>query len=131
MQPVLIVEDNKDLQKIYKMALETAGVSVIVKKNGLEAISDLKKINPSLILLDILMPDIDGVTFLKMINEQNATKYPVIVLSNLSSKKTIDDCMELGCIDYIIKADTSVAMVVNRIRDFLKQKMEEEKEPKQ
>lgn len=125
MQPVLIIEDNKDLQKIYKTALESSGVNVVVKKNGLEAISELKKIDPSLILLDILMPDIDGITFLKMITESNASKYPVIVFSNLSSKKTIDECMSLGCVDYIIKADTSVAMVVNRVREFLGEKLKE------
>lgn len=125
MQPVLIIEDNKDLQKIYRTALENSGVSVVVKKNGLEAISELKKINPSLILLDILMPDIDGITFLKMITETNSAKYPVIVFSNLSSKKVIDECMALGCVDYIIKADTSVAMVVNRVRDFLSTKLKE------
>ena len=125
MQPVLIIEDNKDLQNIYKTALETSGVSVIVKKNGLEAIAELKNIKPSLILLDILMPDIDGITFLKMISEGNTVKYPVIVFSNLSSKKVIDECMALGCVDYIIKADTSVSLAVNKVREFLKKKLDE------
>lgn len=127
MQPVLIVEDNQDLQNIYKVAFENAGVPIVIKESGLEAMAEIKKINPSLILLDLLMPDIDGIKFMKMISANNQSTYPTIICSNLSSKETIDECKALGCIEYIIKADVDIGEIVNKVRAFLEKKMAEEK----
>lgn len=128
MQPVLIVEDNQDLQNIYKVAFENSGIPVVIKESGLEAMAEIKKINPSLILLDLLMPDIDGIKFMKMISANNQAAYPTIICSNLSSKETIDECKSLGCIDYIIKADVDIGEIVNKVRAFLEKQMAEKKE---
>lgn len=125
MQPVLIVEDNVDLQNIYKMAFENVGIPIVIKDNGLEAIAEVKKINPSLILLDLLMPDIDGIKFMRMINQDNVIKYPTIVCTNLTSKETKDECMTLGCLDYIVKSSTDTRDIVHKVAaalDTLKNK---------
>lgn len=119
MKPVLIVEDNKDLQDIYKIAFENAKIPVVIKGNGLEAIADIKEIDPSLILLDLLMPEISGFEFMKLVNEKTSMKIPTIVCSNLSDKASLDKCNELGCLDFIVKANVDISEIVKRVQKFL------------
>ena len=65
MKNVLIVEDNIDLQNIYKIAFGAANIPVVIKSNGLEAIAEITEIDPAIILLDLLMPDLDGFKFME------------------------------------------------------------------
>ncbi len=118
MQPVLIVEDNTDLQDIYKIAFNNASIPIEIRSNGLDALAEVKKMKPSLILLDILMPDINGIKFLELVNNTNVMNVPVIVCSNLSDKETMDKCKELGVIDYIVKADVDISDIVKRVKQF-------------
>ena len=120
MQPVLIIDDNKDIQEIYTLAFQDANIPSIAIEGGLEALAKVKKINPSIILLDLLMPgDISGIQFMKMLSEKSKLLYPVIACTNLSSKETMDECMALGCLDYIIKANTDVSTIVAKVQKFL------------
>lgn len=118
-KPVLIVEDNKDLQEIYKVSFGNAKIPIVIKSTGLEAISELKEINPSLILLDLLMPDIDGFKFMEIMNKETSVRIPVIVCSNLSDKTSVARCNELGCLDYIVKANVDISDIINKVKKFL------------
>ena len=121
MKPVLIVEDNKDLQNIYKIAFDSAHITTVIKGSGLEALAEIAEINPSLVLLDLLMPDIGGFKFMELMNEKTSLKIPVIVCSNLSDKDSLARCNELGCLDYIIKADVDISDIVKKVKDFLEE----------
>lgn len=121
-KPVLIVEDNKDLQDIYKIAFDSANIPCVIKNNGLEAIAEITEIDPSIILLDLLMPDIDGFKFMELMKEKTSLNIPIIVCSNLSDEKSRQKCKEYGCYDYLIKADTDISDLVKKIKEFLNKK---------
>jgi DNA-binding NarL/FixJ family response regulator len=108
MNKILIVEDEKALRDAYVFLFKTQPYQVIEAANGKEALSLLAEERPDVILLDILMPVMSGLEFLEA---ANISKYypdtKVLVLSNLSDEKTIDQIMELGASQYILKASAS------------------------
>ncbi len=118
MKNVLIVEDNIDLQNIYKIAFGAANIPVVIKSNGLEAIAEITEIDPAIILLDLLMPDLDGFKFMELMKEKTSLNIPVIVCSNLSDEKSRQKCSEYGCYDYLIKADVDISDIVKKVQKF-------------
>jgi len=102
---ILIVEDEQSLSDAYQLILESQGYKVLVNGDGEEALTSLESFQPNLILLDLRMPKIDGIEFLKRSNIKAG--YPgvkVIVFSNLDTQKDIDAAYDLGADRYILKA---------------------------
>lgn len=98
---VLIIDDDPDTVELIKRILRLSDFDVASARNGIDAVSIVEMIQPDVILLDLMMPDIDGRTTLKNIRE--ITQSPVIVVSALNSKDNIVDLLNLGSDDYITK----------------------------
>lgn len=116
MSNVLVVEDNKTLSHAYKLILQKEGFNVRVAYNGQEGL-DLAKISePSLILLDILMPIMDGTSFLKKFKPAEHPDTKIIILSNLNEDGEVKKALELGAHQYILKASTSPQQLIEHVK---------------
>ena len=112
---IMIIEDNKDLQDIYKYSFEKYGYDVVVEGNGLEGITSVVEQLPDVILLDLMMPGMDGFGFLKKIQETGGLSIPVIVCSNISDVDTINRALKDGAADVILKVDYSGKQLVDKV----------------
>lgn len=118
---VLIVDDDSFLAGIYATKLDIEGFDVVSAKDGEEGLKALEKGLPDLILLDVLMPKLDGFETLKRIKQiPGAKDIPVIMLTNLGQKEDIEKGLEQGAIDYLIKAHFVPAEAVDKIKKVLK-----------
>ncbi len=120
---VLIAEDEETLLDMYTIKLEKEGFEVFGAHDGEEAVKLAKESNPDIILLDIIMPKIDGFSALEeMRKEKSLDKVPIIMLTNLGQKEDIDKGKEFGANDYLVKANTTPAEVVEKINEVLSRK---------
>lgn len=110
---VLLVEDDFALSDAFSMILTFAGHEVHTAPNGKEALTYLKNATPDIILLDLLMPVMDGREFLDEFD--NSHNVPIVVLSNLDSRTQIEDLTQKGAVGYVLKSsitpDTLTALV--------------------
>lgn len=119
---ILIVEDDVFLRGMYAVKLEKENFQVMTAGDGEEAIFQIEKQKPSLILLDILLPKKDGFTVLQEIkNSEEFRKIPVILLTNLGEKEDVDHGLSLGADDYLIKAHFMPTEVISKIKKVLKE----------
>jgi two-component system chemotaxis response regulator CheY len=117
MNTILIVEDELPLRKILKDELIAAGFNVLEAKDGVEGLDVALKNHPDLILVDILMPKMDGITMLKQLREDPlGKKIQVMILSNLSDPASISAALDNQAFDYIVKADWELDEVVKKIK---------------
>lgn len=116
-QRILIVDDEKGLVRMMRMNLEHDGFEVVEANNGAQAMDRLRAVIPDLILLDVMMPDLDGFTVLKMIREVGST--PVIMLTAKGEEADKVRGLELGADDYVTKP-FSPRELTSRIRAVLR-----------
>lgn len=117
---VLIVEDEVSLNEAYQLVLQKAGYDVRVAYDGEEALEITKTIEPAVILLDLRMPRVDGIEFLKqykLISEH--AKVKVIIFSNYDMQKEIDEAYKLGARRYVLKAWASPKELQKLVKDTL------------
>lgn len=123
---LLIVEDEEDLRNIYTIRFQNAGFEVTGLENGLLAIDQIPTIKPHVILLDLNMPEVDGITMLKLIHKNysdpNLTNIPVIVSSNYTAQQDIDAAMAAGASMYLKKIEYTGEDLVAKVKDFMVQK---------
>lgn len=120
MSKVLLIEDEPLTIKIYRTHLQSEGHEVLIADNGEEGLKLAVGEQPDLIVLDIMMPKIDGFSLLKEIKTNPKTqKIPVLIYSNLSSPQDITKAKELGATDYLIKAKVTPTQVVKKIKESL------------
>lgn len=101
---VLVIDDEKNILNSVSMYLEGHGYSVETSDNGLDGIKMAKDNQPSIILLDLVLPDIDGYMVCKTLNEAiNIKKIPIIIMSAKCQKEDIEKATDMGASDYIIK----------------------------
>jgi DNA-binding response OmpR family regulator len=118
---VLIIEDDSYISDMYKIKLESENFEVVIANDGIVGIKILEKQKPDIILLDIVMPKVDGFSVLKTIKKNSELKeIPVILLTNLSQKESVERGFELGADGYIIKAHFTPSEVIGKIKDILK-----------
>lgn len=116
---VLVVEDEHPLAKALELKLSHQGFDVLCAPNGEEGLKLLEKSSFDVILLDLIMPLIDGFKVLEILKEKKI-KTPVIVLSNLSQNDDEQRARKLGAIDFFIKSNTPIADIVARVTHQLK-----------
>lgn len=122
MKKILLVEDEPFLQGMYQTKLKLENFDVMAASDGEEALKVFKDNNFDLILLDIMMPKLNGFEVLKAIRKDaNSTKaaVPVIMLTNLGQKSDIEQGLLLGANDYIVKANFTPAEVVEKINKLI------------
>lgn len=121
MTPILLVEDDPFLIDVYTTKLEERGFKVEVAKDGEECFKKIEDIKPSLILLDIVLPTIDGWQILrKLKNEKKLDSLKIVILSNLGQKEEVEKGLDLGADKYLIKAHHTPTEVVQVIEKVLK-----------
>jgi two-component system, OmpR family, alkaline phosphatase synthesis response regulator PhoP len=116
---VLVAEDDTLLQTILVKNLKDASFDVHAVGDGFEAEVEVKSWKPDIVLLDLLMPTVDGFTVLKNIRANNETqKTHVIILSNLSADETIAVVKKLGVNEYFIKSHVMPQDIVAKLKEF-------------
>src|SRR5512135_1207549 len=114
---VLLVEDSKAVQQIYRNKLTLEHFQVITADNGMEAIKVLSSERPDIILLDLMMPVMDGYKVLQVIKtDPKRSGIPVLVFSAKGQPEEVEKALNLGAAGYIIKATTKINEVVDKIR---------------
>lgn len=123
MKTILVVEDEEILREAYKKILGQEGFDVLCAADGLEALSRLKERSPDLILLDMLMPHMDGLTFLEQANlQQDHPDTKVVAFSNLSSQEGLASMMRKGASRQLLKSSLSPKQLVAVVRDLTSDK---------
>lgn len=118
---VLVVEDDKFLIKAYQEKLTRENFEVVLATDGQEAMDKYKESKPEIILLDLVMPIVDGFTFMENLAKvTDIAKVKVVVLSNLGQPEDIERATKLGAVDYLVKSDLSMKDVVDKINFWLK-----------
>ncbi len=117
---IIIAEDDKFLANAYRVKLEKGDYEVSIVEHGGKLLEQVEDFKPDLILLDLVMPVLDGFEALKELKNNNKTKdIPVLVVSNLGQQSDLNKSMELGAEDYIIKSNMSIKGVVKKIDETL------------
>lgn len=120
MHKILIVEDEDILRNAYVNVFNMEKFKVSQASNGEIALNLIEKIKPDIIILDVLMPVMNGIEFLEKVNLMK--KYPktkVLVLSNLSDKETVDQVITLGASKHLVKSSLSPSQLVSTVRALL------------
>ncbi|MEK7161611.1 MAG: response regulator [Patescibacteria group bacterium] len=117
---ILVAEDDKLISGSLCDALKAAGYDPTPAYDGEEAVAKAKEITPDLVLLDIMMPKLDGISVLWEIKANPATaSMPVVVLTNIGDVETISKIVEAGAVDYLLKSDQSVDDIIKKVKDVL------------
>jgi DNA-binding response OmpR family regulator len=118
---ILLVEDDPFLLSMYSVKFELENFTVVTAEDGEKGLSMAKKDDPDIILLDIMLPKMDGFEVLKELKKDDITKnIPIILLTNLSQKKEVSQGLSLGADDYLIKAHFMPSEVVEKIKKIIK-----------
>ena len=116
---ILIADDNKAIAMALDLKLKHEGFETKVVFNGKEAVDLLEKEKFDLLVLDLIMPQLDGFGVLKSIKEKGI-KISVIVSSDLSQPEDINKAKDLGAVDFFIKSNMSVVEMVEKIKEYFK-----------
>lgn len=120
---ILLVEDSKVVQQMYRNKLTFEQFNVLTADNGMEAIKILSQEKPDLILLDLMMPIMDGYKVLQVVKtDPRLANIPVLVFSAKGQSEEVEKALNLGAAGYIVKATTKPNEVVEQIRKVLSQK---------
>ncbi len=118
---ILIVEDDVFISDIYQVKFSQEGYEVVVANNGVEALKKMESFQPDAILLDIIMPHMDGTETLKKIkSEERWKKIPIIMLTNISEKEKISESEKMGIDGYLIKSHFTPSEVFDKVNTLLK-----------
>ena len=119
---ILIVEDDKFLRELIAKKLIKENFEVSEAIDGEEGIKKIKEEKPDLILLDLILPGIDGFEVLsQMKKESTLASIPVIILSNLGQKEDVEKGLKMGAVDYLIKAHFTPGEIIDKIKATLRQ----------
>ena len=116
---ILIIEDELDIVSIYQVAMDGSEFEIITAKNGKVGLDTAEKEKPDLIILDLLMPEMDGFGFLEEAQNNDAIKnIPVIIASNLGQSDDIDRARQFDIKDYLIKDQITPKDILEKIRKY-------------
>lgn len=120
---ILLVEDEEYIRDLYKRQLELEGLSTDAFEKGQDGLSAVEKNHYDLILLDIMLPDINGLQILQKLKQSDATKsVPVILLTNLGQDAVIKQGFDLGAEGYLVKTAYTPNQIVQEIKNILVKK---------
>ena len=118
---ILIIEDDKFLRELNVQKLDKEGYETIEAVDGQEGVKKTKELKPDLVLLDLILPGIDGFEVLSRIkSDQASASIPVIIISNLGQKDDVDKGLKLGAVDYLVKAHFTPGEIIEKVKKELK-----------
>jgi DNA-binding response OmpR family regulator len=118
---ILVVEDDKILRELISQKLEKENYKISAAIDGEEGLKKVKEEKPDIVLLDLILPGIDGFEVLERIKQDpEINKIPVVILSNLGQKEEIEKGLKLGATDYLIKAHFTLSEIVEKVKTILK-----------
>jgi len=117
---ILVIEDDKFLRKVISLKLDREGYEVFEAIDGEKGVKEVEEKMPDLVLLDLILPGIDGFEVLSKIKTNPAvSKIPIIILSNLGQKDDIEKGLKMGANDYLVKAHFTPDEIIAKIRLIL------------
>lgn len=118
---ILVIEDDRFLRELIARKLSDDGFVIIEATDGEEGIKKVKEEKPDLILLDLILPSIDGFEVLSQIKkDENLKSIPVIILSNLGQREEVEKGLKMGAVDYLIKAHFTLGEIIEKMKNILK-----------
>lgn len=123
---ILIIEDEKPLAEVLSTKLQKEGYEVTVAGDGEKGYSMIEEWKPDLILLDIVMPKMDGYEVLERLNK-DGNRTPVIIISNSGQPVEIEKTRKLGAVDHLVKTEFDPLEVVTKVKAYLGGEQEKEK----
>lgn len=118
---ILVIEDDRFLRELIKKKLLLEGFDVADAVDGEEGVKKTKEEKPDLILLDLILPSIDGFEVLSKIKEDSTTaSIPVIILSNLGQREEIEKGLKLGAVDYLVKAHFTPGEIIEKVKNIIR-----------
>ncbi|XOB40176.1 MAG: response regulator transcription factor [Candidatus Nealsonbacteria bacterium] len=118
---ILIIEDDKFLRELITRKLTDEGFSIIEAVDGEDGLKKIKESKPDLVLLDLILPSIDGFEVLSKIKaDASIASIPIIILSNLGQKEEVEKGLKMGAVDYLIKAHFTPGEIIEKIKNVLK-----------
>lgn len=118
---ILVVEDDVMISSMYKTKFEADGFTVFTAEDGAQGLELAKKEKPDIIMLDIILPQLDGFSVLEEVKKDAATKsIPVIMLTNLGTNEDKLKGQKMGAVDYLVKASLTPGQVSAKIKQVLK-----------
>ena len=117
---ILLVEDDSFLASVYATKFELEGFTVLHGADGEQGLKLAEKHSPHIILLDILMPKMDGFEMLHRLKlDPKLMQIPVVMLTNLGQKEDVERCLKEGAVDYLIKAHFVPGEAVKKVKKIL------------
>lgn len=117
---ILLVEDDRFLRRAAEATLKQAGFVVTTAADGEEALRQASASRPDVVLLDLIMPKLQGFEVLRRLKQDEATaRIPVIVLSNLGQDSDVRQALDLGAVAYLVKSNLSLQDLVKKVRTVL------------
>lgn len=120
---ILIVEDDKFLRELISRKLINEGFKIEEAIDGEEGLKKLQEVKPDLILLDLILPGVDGFEVLERTKDNPSTSMiPVLILSNLGQRDEIEKGLKLGAVDFLVKAHFTPEEIVDKVKEILSKK---------
>ena len=120
MTKILITEDDPLMSRMYQKIFTFEGFEVIMAADGQEGLDKIRAEMPTLVLLDVMMPKLNGLQVLEKLKADPATKsIPVIMLTNLSSQQDAENAMLKGAVKYIVKSEYDPKQVADIVKEVL------------
>lgn len=117
---VILIEDDPFIAQMYALKFKQTPYNLVIGHDGEEGLALISEKKPVMVLLDVILPKMDGFTILQKIKSDEATKHtPVVLLTNLGQEQDIKKGMDLGAADYIVKAHYTPQEVVQKVESIL------------
>ncbi|MFA6919121.1 MAG: response regulator [Patescibacteria group bacterium] len=118
---ILLVEDDSMIVEMYKLRFEEEGFEVTVTEKGSEAIELANSLKPDIILLDIILPEVDGFNILQSLKSEEKTKsLPILMLTNLAQESDKEKAISMGANDYLVKSQHTPSDVLQKVKEIIK-----------
>lgn len=120
MTNILIVDDDALMCRMYETKFKTDGYNVSIASDGEQGLSKVREEKPDIVLLDVMMPKMNGLEMLKKLKaDKNIKDTPVILLSNVGESEDINKGLEMGAVAYMVKASYTPTQVVQKVKEIL------------
>jgi len=118
---IILVEDDQAILEMYNLKFKEEGLNLVSVADGLEGLDLIKKEKPAIVMLDVMLPRMDGFAILTEMKNDSALKdIPVLLLTNLGQLSDKEKGKSLGATDYIVKSSLTPTQVLEKIKSYLK-----------